>query len=716
MAIHHAKLRRRLHSRCRRFREPARAAEVTYARCVADAREWLEALARAWRAERMATRARVAMERSGRNLAERVALGIALDHLRIIDEQSAPGERVRVRVAVPDAIDLDNLRLAPGDPVRLWAEQPDEPGAARAVYERRDEQSLWLMLDRSVDEIDQLRAPSGSAARPARAGAYDREYALDVDAPEVTFDRGDHAIARAAAALATSDLARIRDVAAGVRPARPVAPVTWTALDDALDARQRAAVDAALRSGDIALIHGPPGTGKTRTLVEVVRQRVARGERVLCAAPSNTAVDNLGIRLADAGLRAVRLGHPARVHPALAALTLDAQVDADGASRLAREWRDRARQLRKTAAGKRGAEAKDRWAEARALDRDAAREIANAERAILARAEVVLTTCVGSDHYLLGRDDKAIVFDCAVIDEATQAPDPLLLIPLGRARVAVLAGDPQQLGPVVVGGPAVEDTLAATIFERLAAAAPPPDDQGREAAVMLEQQHRMHREIMAFPSRAMYGDRLRAAPAVAGHTLDDLGVASDPLRPRPLWLIDTAGKDWSEQRVSGGPGAGYEYEPGTSLTNIPVFRADPSTFNPGNAERIAAEARRLLSRGLPPTEIAIIAAYAAQARRLRELLRAERAAGLEIGTVDGFQGREKEAVIVDLVRSNEHGEIGFLANTRRMNVALTRARRFLLVVADSATLGAHPYYAAFLAYVGEVDAHGSAWSDDAAPL
>jgi superfamily I DNA and/or RNA helicase len=149
---------------------------------------------------------------------------------------------------------------------------------------------------------------------------------------------------------------------------------------------------------------------------------------------------------------------------------------------------------------------------------------------------------------------------------------------------------------------------------------------------------------------------------------------------------------------------------------MPSFQIDPSTFNTGNAERVAAETRRLLSRGLPPGEIAIIAAYSAQARRLRELLRTERAAGLEIGTVDGFQGREKEAVIVDLVRSNELGEIGFLANTRRMNVALTRARRFLLVVADSATLGAHPYYAAFLSYIDSIDAHGSAWSDDAPPL
>ncbi|MBA3397198.1 MAG: hypothetical protein H0T89_31505, partial [Deltaproteobacteria bacterium] len=374
----------------------------------------------------------------------------------------------------------------------------------------------------------------------------------------------------------------------------------------------------------------------------------------------------------------------------------------------------RARALRKTAAGRRGAEAKELWGEARALDRDAATELANAARTIVGRADVILATCIGCQHSLLGDT----VFDCVVVDESTQAPDPVLLVALARAKLAVLAGDPNQLGPVVVGGPSVEAMLGTTIFERLVqqervldAADATLDDSGaarRDRSVMLEQQHRMHVEIMTFPSRSMYDGRLVAAPAVAAHELADLDVVPDPLRPRPLWLVDTAGKDWLEQRT--------DFDPGGSLNNMPSFQLDPSTFNSGNAERVAAEARRLLSRGLPPTEIAIIAAYSAQARRLRELLRTERAAGLEIGTVDGFQGREKEAVIVDLVRSNETGEIGFLANTRRMNVALTRARRFLLVVADSATLGDHPYYAAFLSYVDEIDAHGSAWSDDAPPL
>src|SRR5690606_36508502 len=186
--------------------------------------------------------------------------------------------------------------------------------------------SVWLMLDRPVDEPD-------------------RDYALDPEAPELTFDRGDAAIERARTALGNSDLARLREVAALARPAKLLAPVTWTPLDGELDELQRAAVDVGSRSGDLALIWGPRGTGKTRTLVEVLRQRVARGQRVLCTAPSNTAVDNLGVRLAEAGVKAVRLGHPARVSLALASLTIDAHLERDGTYDLVRAWRERARRM-----------------------------------------------------------------------------------------------------------------------------------------------------------------------------------------------------------------------------------------------------------------------------------------------------------------------------------------------------------------------------------
>ncbi|HTJ40825.1 MAG TPA: AAA domain-containing protein, partial [Kofleriaceae bacterium] len=509
---------------------------------------------------------------------------------------------------------------------------------------------------------------------------------IEAEAPEVTFDRGDHAIAKARAQKgAMASYLEVLFGAAAVRTLRLLDP--WEPIDRELDDAQRLAVDGALRAQDLALIHGPPGTGKTRTLVEVVRQLAARGLRVLATAASNTAVDNLGERLAAAGLDPVRLGHPARVSAALEDETLDARVDADGATELAREWRDRARDLRRRGYGRRDRELLD---EARALERDARRELANAERAIVGRAKVVLATCAGADHPVLADES----FDVVVLDEATQAVDPLALIALLRAPRAILAGDPHQLPPTVIDPAAARAGLATTFFDRLRESVAPP--------VMLVRQHRMHEEIMRFPSEETYEGRLIAAPEVAHHTLADLGVADDPLRPFPVWLVDTAGKDWSERK--GGLDPGDE------------DAVDPSTWNPGQAERTAAEVRRLLSRGLAPRAISVIAPYDAQVRRLRALLAAERASGVEIATIDSFQGRENEAVVLDLVRSNDRSDIGFLGDLRRMNVALTRAKRALVIIADSATIGAHPYYASLIASLDARDAHGSAWADDAPPV
>jgi ATP-dependent RNA/DNA helicase IGHMBP2 len=628
----------------------------------------LERLASLWRQERAAARARFEAARQSTTLARRVARGIALDDLIVVEEQAAPRDRVRVALAVPDRVDLDGLRLGPGDPVLLGDGAP-RGRTFRGVLTRREGQRLWVMVDGELPEELVLG-----------------RIVVEAAAPMITFDRGDGAIARARAARGES--ARLLAMVMGDRAVGRVAAAPWQALDAALDDVQRRCVDLALRD-DVVLVHGPPGTGKTRTLVEIIRQLAGRGLRVLATAASNTAVDNLGERLARAGLQPVRIGHPARVAEALEHATLDARVEVDGAAALAREWRDRARELRR-----RGRRDREAMAEARSLDRDARRELANAEAAILGRSRVVLATCTGADHPAL----EGLAFDVAVIDEATQAVDPLALIPALRAPRLVLAGDPHQLPPTVIDAGAARAGLASTFFERLAARG----DDGPGAATMLVRQHRMHEMIMRFPSETTYGGRLIAAAEVAHHVLEDLGVAADPLRPTPVVLVDTAGKDWTDRR--GGLEPGDEDD------------ADPSTWNPGHAERVAAEVRRLLSRGLAATDIAVIAAYDAQVRRLRALLAAERAAGLEVATVDAFQGREKEAVIVDLVRSNDRGDIGFLADVRRMNVALTRARRFLLVLGDSATLGDHPYYAAFIAAMDDLGTHGSAWSDDAAPL
>ncbi|MFN7134980.1 MAG: AAA domain-containing protein, partial [Myxococcales bacterium] len=295
---------------------------------------------------------------------------------------------------------------------------------------------------------------------------------------------------------------------------------------------------------------------------------------------------------------------------------------------------------------------------------------------IVADAQVVCATCTGSEVELLGD----VLFDLAVVDEATQATEPSALLPVLHARKAVLAGDHHQLPPTVLSQQASREGLSRSLFERML------EVHGPGIGRMLREQHRMHETIMRFPSERLYGGELRAHPRVAAHTLAELpGVAADRV-PGPLSFLDTAGKGFDE-----------EIAPGTE-----------STRNPGEARLVAREVRRLLGAGLRPEQLAIIAPYDAQVQALRALLPD---AGLEIDTVDGFQGREREAVVVSLTRSNSEGQVGFLSDIRRMNVAITRARRHLLVVGDSATVSAHPFYAAFIEYVTVAGGYRSAWDE-----
>jgi superfamily I DNA and/or RNA helicase len=222
-----------------------------------------------------------------------------------------------------------------------------------------------------------------------------------------------------------------------------------------------------------------------------------------------------------------------------------------------------------------------------------------------------------------------------------------------------------QLPPTVLAADAQD--LAVSLFERIAQAQP-------GAMVTLAEQHRMNEQIMRYPSDALYGGRLRAHPSVAGHALDDA----------PLELIDTAGRGFDEE----------------------MPEDSDSKLNPGEAELVAAEVRKLL-RTVPARDVAVISPYDAQVQKLRELL--SDVGDLEIDTVDGFQGREKEAVVVSLVRSNEQGELGFVADIRRINVALTRARKKLVVVGDSATIARHPFHDGFVRYAERVGAWRSAW-------
>lgn len=642
----------------------------------AAATEALVRLRALWRAEREAARERAREERAGVPLAERVRRGIALSDLAIDEAGAAAGGRTLLWLVTRStrAPSAGALRIRPGDPVRLWFDDPEGRDAASAIVKERRRERLAVVVSGEVPER-----------------LFDEGFRLDKDDPQATFQRGERALAAFIGARPASDaIGHLKEVLFGGRPPElgdPPEGLKWR--DEALNGPQREAVEVALAAAPVSLVHGPPGTGKTRTLVEIVAQCVARGERVLASAASNLAVDNLAERLVDAGLEVVRVGHPARVTDAVQDRTLDALIEATEGWQLARRWLAEAHAIRRKIAAKR-ARGSLGYQEGRALRgemgrlfRDARAQLRGAEERVLARAQVVCATAAGADQDLL----RDLDFDRVVLDEATQAPDPMALVALARAPRAVLAGDPRQLPPTVISQDAARGGLAETVFERLEVA-----DFG--ALVMLEVQHRMHEAIMAFPSERMYAGRLRAAEDVARHGLSELGVAVDPLRPGPLVFIDTAGKGWAERSDAD----------------------DPSTSNPEQAARTAREVERLLGRGLAASALGVITPYGAQVRVLRELLAPRLLEGLEIHSVDGFQGREKEAIVVDLVRSNDDGALGFLADTRRMNVAITRARRLLLVIGDSATLGAHPWYAAFLEAVEATGTYLSAWADECPPF
>jgi superfamily I DNA and/or RNA helicase len=450
-----------------------------------------------------------------------------------------------------------------------------------------------------------------------------------------------------------------------------------------LNPPQEAAVAFALSAPDVAVVHGPPGTGKTTTVVELIRRAVAAGETVLACAPSNAAVDNLLDKLLAAGLEPVRLGHPARVAPHLRDRALDLLVERHPDARQARRFARDAQALFRKA---------DKWTKAKplpgekqALRAEAKDLLAAARQAeqlaverILDGARVVCGTLTGLDSDTLGRRR----FGICVIDEACQATEPACWVPLLRADRVVLAGDPCQLPPTVLSAEAADRGLAVSLMERVMAA------RGSDVSRLLTVQYRMHERIMAFPSAEFYAGELVAHEGVAGHRLCDLpGVEATPLTETPVTFVDTAG-------------AGYDEQPEADTA---------SRLNPQEATLAAGYVRRLADSGVSPAAIGVIAPYSGQVRRLRELL--ANLPGLEIDSVDAFQGREKEAVVLSLTRSNVEGDIGFLADVRRTNVAMTRARRKLVVVGDTATLAGHPFYARLVGHVEQAGAYRSVWEE-----
>lgn len=572
-----------------------------------------------------------------RSDAELVARGITLLRLEVADLEPGFGGRLHAVLRPSRTERLPAHRFAPGDVVAVRASRDAAP-VTTAVFVRARGDQLTIALDDEEADLPSL-------------------VRLDRLATDVTYKRLDAGL-RELQRERKGEEARLLDVFFGERDpvvaTKPdAADVRW--FDTSLDDSQREAVLLALRAEHVALIHGPPGTGKTTAVVEFIRQAVARGERILACAPSNVAVDNLAERLVRAGLRVVRIGHPARVQESVRDVSLASLVQDAPEQKVLRTVRHEVDAgLRKMHKAKSRQERFSARNEVRALRAEMRQIEAAVTRGLVDGADVVLATTIGAADPLLAERP----FDRVVVDEAAQALEAACWIPLQRGKRAVLAGDHRQLPPTIHSEAAAKGGLARTLFERLAESA-----HAATISRMLTVQYRMHERIMAWSAARMYENRLTPAPAVRSHLLTDLeGITTTEWTSEALCYVDTAG-------------CGHEETVGDD---------EGSKSNPGEAELVVRIVTALREAGVADTAIAIVTPYNAQVQLLRTRL--DTTAGLEIGTVDGLQGREKEAIVLSLVRSNETGQVGFLAELRRLNVALTRARRHLTVIGDSATL------------------------------
>ncbi|UCS93430.1 AAA family ATPase [Echinicola marina] len=450
---------------------------------------------------------------------------------------------------------------------------------------------------------------------------------------------------------------------------------------DGLNNSQNEAVRKVLNTQDVAVVHGPPGTGKTTTLVAAIKEVLKRHPQVMVCAPSNAAVDLLVEKLSISGVSTLRIGHPARVDDQILEQTLDAKIAAHQSYRDLKKLRKSVEEYRRM-----GRKYKRNFGQAEREQRK--RLLAEASKAkeaaahledyiifdVFQQSQVMATTLVGANNPVL----KGMKFPVVFIDEAGQGLEPATWIPVMKADKIIMAGDHCQLPPTIKSYEASKEGLSETLFEKVI-------KRQANASIMLRMQYRMPEMIMKFSSEYFYQGALKAAENTLQHALGK----EEPV----IEFIDTAGSGFAEH---------------LEKDSLSKLNTEEARFSLGMLEKLID---RLGMEAFQSEKysISIVSPYKAQVKKLTELLEEGEGFGqlrelrdnISVGTIDGFQGQERDIILISLVRSNEQGEIGFLADIRRMNVALTRARRKLIVVGDSATLSAHPFYQQYLDFVTE---------------
>lgn len=453
----------------------------------------------------------------------------------------------------------------------------------------------------------------------------------------------------------------------------------------AYDDSQRRAIALGLnKKRPVLIIQGPPGTGKTVLLKELIALAVQQGERVLVTAPTNAAVDNMVEKLSNIGVNIVRVGNPARISSAVASKSLGEIVKSKLENFLT-EFERKKSDLRKDlrhclkddslAAGIRQL--------LKQLGKALKKKEKETVKEVLSSAQVVLATNTGAADPVIRRLDA---FDLVIIDEAGQAIEPSCWIPILQGKRCIIAGDQCQLAPVILSRKALEGGLGVSLLERAATL------HEEVLATKLTTQYRMNDAIASWASKEMYGGSLKSSSSVFSHLLVDSPFVKPAwITQCPLLLLDT-------RMPYGSLSVGCEEHLDPAGTG--------SFYNEGEADIVVQHVLSLISAGVSPTAIAVQSPYVAQVQLLRDRLdEIPEAVGVEVATIDSFQGREADAVIISMVRSNTLGAVGFLGDSRRMNVAITRARKHVAVVCDSSTICHNTFLARLLRhirYIGRV--------------
>jgi ATP-dependent RNA/DNA helicase IGHMBP2 len=462
---------------------------------------------------------------------------------------------------------------------------------------------------------------------------------------------------------------QLRDVVLGYK--EPEKRTFQGTLSPILNDSQNEALKAICCAEDLAVVHGPPGTGKTTTLVESMVEVLKEEKQIMVCAPSNAATDHLAKCLSAKGLRVVRIGNLAKVESDNTSLTLDVLLQQEKDFKQIKELKRRALDLRKMGGkykrsfGREEAEQRKLiFQEARSISREARELESYLVQKVLDDAQVIACTLIGSSSEdLAGRR-----FSTVVIDEAGQGIEPAVWVPILKAERIIMAGDPFQLPPTVKSQEAASKGLSITLLEK--------SIKRIGQAALLNVQYRMHESIMAFSNRKFYGNALQAHTSVANRMLHE---------SLPVEFIDTAGCGFEEQ-------AGEEGESRCNAEEVGILRKHFDQLK----EAVGSS-----------WNAAIISPYRAQVQLLQQEFASTE--GVSVNTIDSFQGQERDVVYLSLVRSNDQGDIGFLRDYRRMNVAMTRARMKLIIIGDSATLGNDRFFAELLEYVESIAGYRTAW-------